>query len=638
MKSKASGGEKVVTVRVLTMTVFLFPLVGYAKFVRVGGLNEALYSGETAKMMADEKLGSVNLLFSGPWTPEKLRAVGDVCRRHSMSFLMDEAFDRGTGELSGAYVPVWKEVLKTLAEYRDVVDGSFLMSEYGGVAFNWPLSSVDGMKTEPQAAETYGEAESNCINVIRKAVAEARRVGLPAPYVSVEPTFGAASFLFRGGIDRVDAEVIYGNDLERRLSGIVGAVRSTGKTSFGADMAMVWYGGNQHDGLWESRWRTSLYHAWLRGADPVFAEHGIMDYRALGKDYGTSHPDVARFRKVLADFAVWARRQPRQEGLPIAAVAAVQGRYDGFVGGWQTHLWGQRRNDEWRIGDPERAWEIFDGLYRRRLWEDRYKWGSRDYSGNPPLGQADIVPYSAPAERLTAYKTLFFLGRNSMDEELHGKLVRFVRGGGTLLLNASHFDTAERPGEKFKPFRNGDWSELAGLKMVAGKETRMPYGIKFTAQPPGWNMALWGAACDPWFTDGGFRMPVLENVSAVPVAVTSERFEDPPGFDPASVPVVYCHAVGKGLVVFLASLDSPGSPNVRPLYEHLVGRAIDAVDVYPKVDSSDRVRWAVYPGGKAYFLNTEEHRTEEIAVKKSPAAEIVRFTLSPGGFRELDVR
>ena len=36
----------------------------------------------------------------------------------------------------------------------------------------------------------------------------------------------------------------------------------------------------------------SLFHAFLRGADPVYAEHGVMDYKALGKHYGTEHPQI----------------------------------------------------------------------------------------------------------------------------------------------------------------------------------------------------------------------------------------------------------------------------------------------------------------------------------------------------------
>ena len=118
-------------------------------------------------------------------------------------------------------------------------------------------------------------------------------------------------------MDRVDMEVIYGNDLERRFAGIIGATRAASKKSFGADMAMVWYGGDQHDGLWESRSRTSLYHARLRGADPVCAEHGIMDYHALGKWFDENHPDVVRFRKALGEFAAWAKKLRAQKGCQL---------------------------------------------------------------------------------------------------------------------------------------------------------------------------------------------------------------------------------------------------------------------------------------------------------------------------------
>ena len=59
----------------------------------------------------------------------------------------------------------------------------------------------------------------------------------------------AASFLCRAGIDRVDLEVIYTSELERGYSAVKGASLAFGKKFFGVDMAMVWYGGNQHDEL-----------------------------------------------------------------------------------------------------------------------------------------------------------------------------------------------------------------------------------------------------------------------------------------------------------------------------------------------------------------------------------------------------
>ena len=44
------------------------------------------------------------------------------------------------------------------------------------------------------------------------------------------------------------------------------------------------------------------------------------------------------------------------------------------------------------------------------------------------------MPYDAPDAAWAKYRTLFFLGRNTMDDALYARLVRFVRGGGTLVM------------------------------------------------------------------------------------------------------------------------------------------------------------------------------------------------------------
>lgn len=59
----------------------------------------------------------------------------------------------------------------------------------------------------------------------------------------------AASFLCRAGIDRVDLEVICTSGQERGDSAVKGASPVFGKKFFCADIAMVRYGGNQHDEL-----------------------------------------------------------------------------------------------------------------------------------------------------------------------------------------------------------------------------------------------------------------------------------------------------------------------------------------------------------------------------------------------------
>ena len=48
--------------------------------------------------------------------------------------------------------------------------------------------------------------------------------------------------------------------------------------------------------------------------------------------------------------------------------------------------------------------------------------------------------------------------------------------------------------------------------------------------------------------DGLYRrlMPVVESFGAKPLALTSNRFVDPKGFDPAAKPVLYAHRIVKG--------------------------------------------------------------------------------------------
>ena len=611
--------------------------------VRTGTVIESTTSDAAARTAADCGFGDALVMFApcepgkprDAWTPERIRAVAKVCRERRMTFCMDEMFDRFTGELLDVYRPQGREILAALAECRDVYEGAWLFNESGGVMYYWPEAVVHGcaMKLPPLARFSEGDAWTR--KLLRQRVAAAERLGLPRPYVNVEASFGFAAQLYRAGFDRVDFEYIYSADVERGLAGVKTAAQVNGRTGFGVDMAVCWYAGMYRDAYWEARWRTSLRHAWLRGCGPIYNEHGLMDWTFFGKRCGKDHPDVVKLRDGFTEFAAWARATPRAPGLPLAAVAAVQGRFDGFVGGFQTHLYGQRDNDRFRLGDADRAWELFDGLYRRRSWQSRDIAGEADYSGNPPLGQADILPYDAPDAAYARYRTLFFLGRNVMDRALYDRLVRYVRGGGTLILTASHLDTADAPGAAFAPFADGDWRELVGVRLTDGKPWHLPLGTKFTQNPaPGWKLQPFTDAWDPDFFDGGFDVPALEAAGAEPFAVASDRFLEE-NFPKAQRPVMFTHRLGRGRTIFVASLDSPGAPGMRNLFAFLLSKALEASDVWPKLECADTVRWAVYPDGTVYALNTEAHLAQEAILRRTAEAAPVRFTLKPGELRRI---
>ena len=60
-------------------------------------------------------------------------------------------------------------------------------------------------------------------------------------------------------------------------------------------------------------------------------------------------------------FTTWCKSHPLADGFPLATVGAVQGRFDGYAGVFQTHLFGQRTNDAFRVTEADRtAWRLFD--------------------------------------------------------------------------------------------------------------------------------------------------------------------------------------------------------------------------------------------------------------------------------------
>ena len=610
----------------MTLTTMFFAA---AIAVSTGSVVESGSGVASADRIAAEKLGDLVVEFKTDWTPEEIRATGERCRALGLRFRLDEVFDRKSGEVKKLYASRLDDMLAAAREYADVYAGAGLFYEAGGVLYYWQQPGVADAKVKIPPVKTFAEAEAYVSSELKRGIALAERKGVPRPYANIEASFGFAAHLFKAGFDEVDLEVIYGPDQERCYAGVKTAAEVFGRGRFGVDMAMAWYGGVQHDALWNSRWRVSLKHAFMRGANPIYLEHGLLYFEDQGLSCGVDHPYTRAMRAGLAEIARYARENPRPEGLPCAAVAAIQGRNDGFIGGFQTHLYGQRTNDVFRLTCADDGWQIFDGLYRRRVWHDRDAWGDSDYSGNPPLGTADILPYDAPDAAWAKYKMLFFLGRNTMDDALYERLLRYVKGGGTLVLAASHFDVADCPCAPFVPYNGGDWSQLVGVRVKGGRHWRLPHGIKFSANPaPGWRFDPVVPDWDPLYPDGGFDVLDVECERAKVFVVASDRFSEK-SFDRLP-PVAFFNRIGKGMVVMLASIDPPGARGVRRLYTHILDQALNATVVWPKVECSDRVRYAVYPDGTIYILNTEANLRTEAIVRRSTSAKAEHFMLASG--------
>ena len=155
--------------------------------------------------------------------------------------------------------------------------------------------------------------------------------------------------------------------------------------------------------------------------------------------------------------------------------------------------------------------------------------------------------------------------------------------------------------------------------------------MKFVKNPgPGWNFQPLTNVWDPDFIEGGFDVPELEATAATPFIVASDRFFEKQIGKCRGIGFV--NEVGKGRVILLASLDSPGAFGVRKLYSFLMAKAMEAVgtSVWPKVECADTVRWSVYPDGTVYLLNTEAHLAQKAVVEAAPDAPQVAVDLLPG--------
>ena len=160
--------------------------------VAVGGLCESKYVEQTAQTIADEGLGSHAVLFrKGPWNPSMLEKVVEVCRENGMTFTMDEVMDRQNHGPYEIYLDSLDQIIEVLQTNADIVDGTLVLGEFGGVNFAWPATSARKGTASMPPVSTYSEAEAWVRNRVKSQTDYADSLGLPRPYISIGPEFGA---------------------------------------------------------------------------------------------------------------------------------------------------------------------------------------------------------------------------------------------------------------------------------------------------------------------------------------------------------------------------------------------------------------------------------------------------------------
>lgn len=605
------------------------------KRVNVGGMSESVYGIQTLQKIKSEALGDYTVLFCGPWSREKIEDVVAFCKANNMKFVMDETFDRLSGVLRDVYADFDAEKFRMLIRDAGVCfDGSLFMCEFGGMMLYWPINFVKDSENVISPTGCALTAKQDMLKKLRLLMKKAEGSVVVPPLVCIEASGGMSKYLYEAGFDRVDLEVTYDRFTEFYYSATKGSTIAYGKDRFGVDMAMVWYGGNSHDKLWFKRWRTSLFHAFIRGADPIYTEHGLMDYKALGKNLDSEAEEVKEFRKSVGELAQLAANHPRPSGFPKARIAVAYGNLDSFAMG-QPYVWGQRGENNIPSGAAEHAWELFNTFYQKVPWDYRYAVGDADCSGNPPLGQVDVVPAESPVDVLRRYDVIIFLGWNSMTPEIYANLMAFVESGGHLLCTLAHLCTNTRRDEPLNVVNGGDLRDLFGVQ-VEDMERNVKVGIKFKANPSvgNYNFPLWSAVCDPKYYDGGFRCAGLRLEGAELLAAAAENFADTwEKLDQS--PVLTGNRIGQGMAFLLNSLDYPGYHGLRRLYQDLLRFFAAAWQKDLRVETSDRVRFAVYNEGDMeiiYLLNTDPSCSQEARVQAGKGA-FISIPLQSGELR-----
>ena len=566
------------------------------------------------------------------------------CKTHGLPFSLTEFFNRYTLKpydiLSSITADDWRDLIRLAG--KDLVS-CLTLNERGGAAY-WPLDykrSAKGSTLKMPRARDVKEAHDFYLAPIRKGIALEEAHHRPR-LESIDSSL-LQKYHLEAGMERVALEAFPGN-CTLMFPVVRGAMRSRGKEGFGVDVAMIWYGGVEKDEMWFKRWRLALYYSWLCGADTIYSETGDLGIHGVyGRTHDVNSAVCKRYRKVLKDFGRFVSQNPRPEKGPLVRVGVVHGRYDGATGLWNKEVWGQWRGKQWKDGDAEESWALFHSFYRKSDWFDPHRTGDVDFSGNPPLGQADIIPIEAPLKVLKRYSCLVFLGWNTMDRATYEKLIAYVRGGGRLLMTVGHLNKQLDRGKDIEPFNRGRVEELFGVR-VRGKLGDLEHkGIKIVADSavPGYAFPNWTERVDPKWIDTRIPTARVALKGAKVVATVSgivAEYQLHGGHEPFA-PAMTEHRLGRGVSYLVTLWGYPASRGIRLFYEELL-KVVCAGEQHPRLNvcASDKVRYAVYEDAAAflvYLLNTDFDLSHQVKIHATSGEQ--RVTVGPCRFRTVTI-
>ncbi|OQA82024.1 MAG: hypothetical protein BWY31_03478 [Lentisphaerae bacterium ADurb.Bin242] len=568
-------------------------------------------------------LGNI-ILITLPDSKEEALQVMKLCRENRIYVLVTELIRRGEGFVR------WHCPSLSKADFREIFAaggdcflGRYSIGESGGLLY-WPreylLDPCADIFSPLPASRNCREAHDHYISHLKKYLAYEREKVADGPFFDVESSI-VFPYHVEAGIDGLCLEMLPGDPL-LTLASIRGTAESSGKL-WGTHIAIQYYNGVNLDALWMKRWYFSLYLSYLAGARFIFPESGHYSYAHYNtKKYTFHDPEVREIRRILRGLVQFSRVHERPESGPEVPVGIIHGNCDGQPGIWNPYAWGQVDNGpEWESSDAENGWFLLRNLRRRRDCFRIDGFGEHDFSGNPAAGQFDVVP--SWSEHFAKYKALLFAGYNFMTEKLYSKLIDYVRQGGHLLLWLSHFDTAEKRGAPVKLFRDGNLSELCGVKII-GRKPKTVRGIQFihASRMLGRKLPILKVKSDPIYL-GRHEPAVVEATD--PAVQTLCGFAAGKRSDFSlkyfeKNPILIERPLGKGFVWLVTDFEAPGAVGMRSLAENLIRIVMEGEKTEINVLAPDPVRWAHYPAPEwdvLYLLNTDFDLSSSVRIGRN---------------------
>lgn len=263
------------------------------------------------------------------------------------------------------------------------------------------------------------------------------------------------------GFDRITIEPV------SNINILTGAVRATSVKAWGAHIPTDWYYGVPVDKTKSNKFLLSMQYLYLNGASYVYAENALYKTNAFER-FDFEDEFCVTNRKYLRDFYNYTSTHARK-GKLIVDKAFAFGINEFMM--WQTNdRMGELNEKDW----DQFVWGKWDNSYQK-CWHATKAWlpfsekqsvadtplNTHLFSGTP-YGSVDVI---SAEKDFSKYKTLAFLGWNTMNAELFGRLTEYVKNGGNLIISYCHFNTVDRNDMPFGYLKTELIEEFTGVKI-----------------------------------------------------------------------------------------------------------------------------------------------------------------------------